>query len=90
MNDDLASRLYHWKFQQATWYLDGEPEEVQELVGALAALLGDSGWICDSQLGIVVKAALSTLLRQKQDSGSDAATLSAKEGMAVRRRRRHG
>jgi hypothetical protein len=89
MNDDLASRLYNWKFQQATWYLDGETEEVQALVGALAALLGDSGWIFDSQLGIVVKAALRTLPIHEQDRESDAPTLPAKEVMAVRRRRRH-
>lgn len=61
MNDDLASRLYNWKFHQATWYLAGEPEEVRRLVEALAAVLGDVGWMLDSQLGLIVEAALRTL-----------------------------
>lgn len=90
MNENLASRLYNWKFQQATCYLDGEPDEVQQLVGALAALLGDSGWIFDSQLGIIVKAALSTLPIHEQDSWSDAAMPRERDVMSLRRRGRHG
>lgn len=71
MNDQLAGRLHNWKFQQATWYLEGESEDVRRLVGALAAILGNVGWMTDSELGVIVAAALQTLPIHEQEGDLD-------------------
>lgn len=62
MHEKLISRLQNWKFLQALPYLDGEPDEVQHLVHALARLLGDCGWGLDGDLATVIEAALDSVL----------------------------
>jgi len=41
----LRSRIYNWKFVQATQYLNGQPEDVKDLVHALASTYGDPGML---------------------------------------------
>ncbi|KKN33870.1 hypothetical protein LCGC14_0799500 [marine sediment metagenome] len=43
-NERLHNRLYNEKYGSAMRYLTGEDEEVKELVGALAQVLGNIGW----------------------------------------------
>lgn len=44
MNEDLYGRLYNWKFEQALFYVAGEPEDLQKAVALLARLFGDPGY----------------------------------------------
>lgn len=57
----LRSRLQNWKFAQACHHLNGQPEEVQRLVQALARLVGDCEWGLDGDLATVIEAALESL-----------------------------
>ncbi len=59
--DDLVGRLYNWKFKQALAYLDGQPDEVGELVRVLAATFGSGGWE-DGNMGAIVSAAVRRLI----------------------------
>lgn len=60
MSPKLIARLQHWKFTQACDYLDGEAEEVQQIVQALARLVGDCGRL-EGDFAIVIEAALARL-----------------------------
>lgn len=61
INEDLYSRLYNYKFEQAKQYLGGEPDEIKLLVNALADMFGDVGWGLDGSIGILVSFALSDI-----------------------------
>lgn len=53
MNDALLSRLVNWKFQSAKGCLEGEPQQVKDVVEALSRSFGNCGWF-DGDLGTVV------------------------------------
>jgi hypothetical protein len=63
LSEECTGRLANWKFAQAAALLDGdcEPGE-RELVEALAALLGDCGWLPGGSLAVVVSEALAPLI----------------------------
>ena len=60
MNEDLGGRLYNWKFDQATRYLEGEPASLQHTVTVLARLFGDSGWF-GGDMGLLVNVVVESL-----------------------------
>jgi hypothetical protein len=60
MNENLESRLYNWKFEQALRYLDGEPQETKDVVEALARMFGNAGWFY-GDMQVVVAAAVRSL-----------------------------
>jgi|ADurb_Cas_03_Slu_FD_contig_21_1334007_length_357_multi_3_in_0_out_0_1 hypothetical protein len=61
LNEDLRSRLDNYKFQSATKYLEGEPEEVKRLVIALACTFGNPGWGVEGNMGLIVENALENI-----------------------------
>lgn len=58
MNEDLENRLYNYKFNQALQYLDGESEEVIELVTVLARVFDD---FCGGDMCLIVTHALQNI-----------------------------
>ena len=48
-NERLHNRLYNEKYGQALQYLEGENDEVKELVTALAGVCGNIGWWHDRE-----------------------------------------
>ena len=70
LSEKCEDRLHNWKFEQAQEYLgDAEPtDRERELVDALAAVFGDSGWL-DGELGVIVSAAVGTLIPDEQEGG---------------------
>lgn len=65
MNNNLSSRLYNWKFNQALRYLDGETEEVKNLVNALAMIFGNIGWELDSPMVVIIGFAVDSVIYDK-------------------------
>ena len=57
----LVSRLFNWKFTQATQCLAGQHIEVAETVRALSRMFGNCGWE-DGDMGRVVSAAVRHLI----------------------------
>lgn len=62
--DRLISRIYNWKFQSALPYLEGQPEDVQELVEALANTVGNCGW-GEGYLEVIIGAAADRLIGEE-------------------------
>lgn len=68
LNDEVAGRLYNWKFSQAGAALDtqiaaGEvvPTETErETIAALGRLFGNCGWF-DGDMGVLVGTAVRSL-----------------------------
>lgn len=61
--ENLKGRLFNWKFKSALQYLEGQPDEVRELVEALANTVGNSGWE-DGYLGTIIGAAVDKLIEE--------------------------
>ena len=59
-NEELKERLFNWKFESALKYLDGETEEVFNIVKALADMFGNVGWF-EGSLAIIVAQALESI-----------------------------
>lgn len=57
----LIGRLKNWKFETAAKYCEGQPKAVVEIVKALAATFGNSGWF-DGHLGTIVWATVESLM----------------------------
>jgi hypothetical protein len=53
----LISRLVNWKFGQARAHMGGQPQDVQDVIDALAATFSDCGWF-EGRMGIIISAAL--------------------------------
>jgi hypothetical protein len=66
LSEECADRLYNWKFEQALDYLGGATSGERQLVEALSATFGNSGWFGGS-LGIIINAALRTLMPEEED-----------------------
>lgn len=62
LNDRLHSRLQNYKFCSALRFLDGEDEQVQDLVNALSDVFGDIGWF-DGNLAVIVQNALNNITK---------------------------
>lgn len=63
INENVASRLYNWKFDQAVSAMDGtETETERELIQALAYTFGNAGFGLAGSMGDIVYAAVSTLV----------------------------
>lgn len=60
-NENLIGRVENWKFEQAIKYLEGESDEVKEIINALATSFGNVGWF-DGNLGRIVEFAVKCLL----------------------------
>jgi hypothetical protein len=57
---DLKGRLKNYKFKSALNYLDGEDEEVVELVKSLAAMYGNVGWF-EGYSDVIISNALENI-----------------------------
>lgn len=68
MNEKLKSRLSNYKFDQALLYLEGEDEDVQEVVKALAETFGSVGWGLTGHMGVIVEAALRSIGASSEES----------------------
>ena len=62
MNDQLASRLYNFKFGQATAYLEGEDDSTKNIINALSDTFGDVGWGLEGNMGLIVWAVVTPML----------------------------
>lgn len=60
-NEKLKSRLLNYKFRTARQYLEGESEEVIEVVHALAETFDNCGWI-DGNMGTIIQACVSNII----------------------------
>lgn len=67
LSDDVTDRLYNWEFDAARELLESEfdssqpTSEERDLVGSLATVFGNVGWL-PGALGDVVRAAVTTLV----------------------------
>lgn len=67
LSEDCQGRLDNWKFDQARDYLDATATgDERELVEALAATFGNSGWFAGS-MGVIVGAAVEYLIGKKEE-----------------------
>jgi hypothetical protein len=62
-NKKLISRLFNYKFRTAQQYLEGEDEEVIEVVNALAETFDNCGWI-DGNMDVIIQACVSKICPQ--------------------------
>jgi hypothetical protein len=71
LSENCIDRLENWKFDQARKCLDeSEPTDTErELVEALAAVFGNSGWLF-GQIEIIVGAAVGTLIGDGEEEGA--------------------
>lgn len=60
MNEGLEGRLLNFKFDSALQYLEGESEEVIELVNLLAKLFGNVGSIL-GDFALIIENALGNI-----------------------------
>jgi len=49
----LKGKLTNWKFRSALSYLDGQTEEVKDVVNALCRSYGNCGWF-EGDMGLIV------------------------------------
>jgi hypothetical protein len=65
LTPDCTERLENWKFRQAAQELtEDATESEREVIEALAALLGNSGWF-DGNIGIVTRAIVLILTQER-------------------------
>jgi hypothetical protein len=63
LSEECKERLHNWKFERAQDFLAQSEPDIREteLVKALAAAFGNSGWF-DGHMGFIVGTAVSTLI----------------------------
>ena len=66
-NQDLRGRLINGKFESALAYLEGESEEVKEIVMSLSNMFGSSGFIYDGDFGILLSAVMTYLIGSEEE-----------------------
>lgn len=65
-NEKLRSRIYNWKFEQAKQYLEGENEEVVNIINSLSNMMGDCGW-GDGDMGLLISIAVEHLIGPEEE-----------------------
>lgn len=65
-NEQLISRLLNYKFRSAQQYLEGEDDEVVEVVNALADTFEDCGWI-DGNISTIIQACVAKICPQVEE-----------------------
>ena len=60
LNEALQSRLYNYKFGSALEHIEGEKQEVRDLVEALGNSFSDVGWFT-SDLSVIIMNALENI-----------------------------
>lgn len=66
-NEKLISRLFNYKFKSAQKYLEGEDEDVVEVVNALADTFDNCGWI-DGNMATIIQACVSKICPQVNEN----------------------
>ena len=59
-NQKLINRLINFKFRSAQKYLEGEDDDVVEVVNALATLFDNCGWI-EGNMGIMIQCCIAKI-----------------------------
>lgn len=68
MNEKLKSRLENWKFKQALQYVDDSvSEDEKNVIGTLARLFGDCGWL-EGDVGTLISVAVRSLTEKEVKS----------------------
>ena len=65
-NEKLISRLYNYKFSSAQKYLEGENEDVVEVVNALAETFDNCGWI-EGNIATIIQACVANICPQVEE-----------------------